>query len=123
MTAEHFTAGKYIRQNETEERNKGNFCSPGRLTVHEGTTPQTNSRAVEAVQLDLAPKGNIHRNTVDRLVPPPEGHRFPSMHRPEPVAQPPSGPFDLADLKSHQEAMLTPRAKRARKQGKRSKGH
>ena len=109
MTREKITCGKYCRQNKTEDQEKGNFCTPGRITVTEGTTPQSRSKAVEAPQL-----GNLHRNTVDRLQPPPEGHRYTSMHRPE---QPPSGPFDLADLKSHQEAMLSPRAKRKRKRG------
>ena len=123
MTAEHFRAGNYVRQNETDKEEKGNFCSPGRVTVHEGTTPQTNSRAVEAPQLDMSPKGNIHRSSVDTIQPLPEGHRFPSMHRPDAPAQPPASPVDLGGLRAHQEAMLTPRAKRARKQGKRSNGN
>ena len=112
MTAEHFRAGNYTRQNKTDDEEKGNFCSPGRVSVTEGTTPQTRSRAVEAPQM-----GNIHRSSVDRVVAPPEGHTFTSIHRPEWPEQPPSGPFDLADLKSHQEAMLSPRAKRKHKRG------
>ena len=54
MTAEKYKAGSYISQNNTDDEEKGNFCSPGRVTVTvtvtEGTTPQTRSRAVEAPQ-------------------------------------------------------------------------
>ena len=81
----------------------------------EGTKPQSRSKVVEAPQL-----GNIHRKTVESLQPPPEDHQYSSVHRPEPSnpsTQPPSGPFDLADLKSHQVAMLSPRQKRKHKRG------
>ena len=104
MTAEHFRAGSYTRQNETEKEEKGNFCSPNRVTVREGTTPQSRSRLVEHPGLDQKPQGTIHRSSVDSFKPLPSDHKpFTSVHRP-------SGPFDLADLKSHQEAMLSPRS-------------
>ena len=113
MTAERFRAGNYTRQNKTDDQEKGNFCSPGRVTVTEGTRPQTRSKAVEAPQL-----GNIHRNTVDRLEQPPEGHRYTSMHRPEPSTHSPSSPVDLGGLRSHQERMLTDRQKKRNKGSK-----
>ena len=109
MTFEKITAGKYIRQNDTDDEKKGNFCSPGRVSVTEGTTPQTRSKAVEAPQL-----GNMHRSSVDRLVAPPEGHQFTSIHRPD---QPPASHVDLPGLRAHQEAMLRPRQKRKHKRG------
>lgn len=113
MTANQYRAGSYVSQNKTDDEEKGNFCSPGRVSVTEGTTPQTRSRAVEAPQM-----GNIHRSSVDRVVAPPEGHTFTSIHRPEPSTHSPSSPVDLGGLRSHQERMLTERQRKKNKGSK-----
>jgi hypothetical protein len=114
MTCDRYVAGKYVRQNDTEKEEKGNFCSPGRITVHEGTAPQSRSRLVEGPVLDQKPQ-SIYRSSVDKITPLPADHKpFTSVHRPE---QPPASHVDLPGLRAHQEAMLSPRQKRKHKRG------
>ena len=90
------------------------FTSRG-VTVTEGTKPQSRSKLVEGPHMGLDNKihpGNIHRNTVREYKHPDYNHApYTSVHRPAP----PSEPFDPPALKAHQEAMLSPRQKKANK--------
>ena len=107
MTAEHYRANRYVSQNKTDDEPRGNFCSPNRVRTVEGTATPSNVKPVKGPVLDQTPQGSIHRSSVDTLQPLPEGHRFTSIHRPEPT--------DLSQLKAHQTDMLTSRAKRKRR--------
>ena len=116
MTAESFSAGNYTRQNEPQEREEGSFCT--RVTVTEGTQPQSNSRLVQAkpTGLDNPSPGNIHRNTVKTYEHPKLDHKpYTSVHRPD---HSPSEPLNLADLKAHQERMITDKQKTKHKKAK-----
>ena len=113
MTAQHFRAGNYVRQNDTEKEEKGNFCSPGRVTVHEGTAQPSGVKPVKGPVLDQKPQ-SLYRSSVDKITPVPADHKFSSIHRPE---QPPASHVDLGGLRAHQEAMLSPRQKRKNKRG------
>ena len=116
MTAESFSAGKYTRQNEPQEREEGSFNT--RVTVTEGTQPQSNSRLVQAKPkgLDNPESGNIHRSTVKAYEPPKLDHKpYTTAHRPE---HSPSSEFDLGDLTRTQERMLSNKQKAKYKKAK-----
>ena len=102
MTNSHYKAGKYVRQNKVEEKEKGSFCT--RVKTYEGTAQPSGVKPVKGPQLDQQPQGTIHRNSVDRITPlEPDHEPFTSVHRPEPA--------DLQQLKTHQQAMLSKRQK------------
>lgn len=116
MTAQQFSAGNYTRQNEPQDREEGSFNT--RVTVTEGTKPQSNSRLVQAKPggLDNPTSGNIHRNTVGNYVHPTYDHKpYTSVHRPD---HSPSEPFDPSALKAHQERMITDKQKAKNKRAK-----
>ena len=105
MTLDTFSAGNYSRQN-AKKQSSGSENFNDRVSVTEGTTPQSRSRLVESNSA-----GNVHRSTVKEYVPhnsehPPNS----SAHRPEP-----SEGADLAGLKKHQQDMLTDRQKKRTK--------
>ena len=113
MTAESFSAGNYTRQNEPQEREEGSFNT--RVTVTEGTQPQSNSRLVQAKPygLDNPTSGNVHRNTVESYEHPKLDHKpYTTAHRQD---HSPSEPFDPQGLKAHQERMLSSRQKKTNK--------
>jgi hypothetical protein len=103
MSNSKFEAGRYCRQNEPKEKSEGNYTT--RVTVTEGTKPQSRSRAVEGPVLDQAQPGNIHRDSRGDVWETHDLNHEPwtTAHRPEPT--------DLGKLKSHQQAMLTKRQK------------
>ena len=115
MTAQSFSAGNYTRQNEPQDREEGSFNT--RVSVTEGTQPQSNSRLVQAKPggLDNPTSGNVHRNTVKEYKQVDLNQRHTSIHRPDPS---PSEPLNLADLKAHQERMITDKQKAKNKRAK-----
>ena len=111
MSNSKYEAGRYCRQNEPKEKSESNFTT--RVTVTQGTRPQSRSRAVSGPVLDQTQPGNIHRDSRGDVW---EAHDlnhepWTTTHRQEPVG-------DIQSLKKHQTAMLTDRAKRKGKSQK-----
>ena len=89
-----------------------------RVSVTEGTKPQSNSRLVQAKPggLDNPTSGNIHRSTMKAYEHPKLDHKpYTTAHRPE---HSPSEPLNLADLKAHQERMLSDKQKAKHRKAK-----
>ena len=89
-----------------------------RVSVTEGTQPQSNSRLVQAKPggLDNPTSGNFHRSTMKAYEHPKLDHKpYTTAHRP---AHSPSEPFDPQGLKAHQERMLSDKQKAKHRKAK-----
>ncbi len=103
MTAESFRPD-FVHKKTSAKDLEGYYGS--RVSVTEGTTPQSRSRLVESPSA-----GNVHRNSVKEYKPHNTNHEpYSSAHR----QRHPDEPSDLLQLKKHQQNMLSDRQKRKR---------
>ena len=109
MTAESFSAGNYSRQNAPQEREEGSFNT--RVTVTQGTRTPSGLKA----PVGSPDAGNIHRSSVKEYKQVDTTQVYSSVHRPD---HSPSEPLNLADLKAHQERMITDKQKAKHKKAK-----
>ncbi len=104
MTAESFRPD-FVHKKTSAKDLEGYYGS--RVSVTEGTTPQSRSRLVESPSA-----GNVHRNSVKEYKPHDTNHEpYSSAHR---QRHRPDEPSDLLQLKKHQQNMLSDRQKRKR---------
>ena len=102
MSAEVFRAGKYLDDPQPKQ-DGGGFSA--RVHTVEGTRQPSRVRPIDQPQ-----QGSVHKSTVTEYKPHDTSHApYSSAHRP-------AEPNDLGKLKANQAAMLTPRAKRKRKE-------
>ena len=112
MSAQQFSAGKYSRQNAPKEREEGSFNT--RVSVTEGTTPQSRSRLVQGFSV-----GNIHRNSVEVYVPHDLNHApYESAKRrnaPQTSLTPDGDSVDLGLVTAKQHKQLSDRSRKGKK--------
>jgi len=104
-----YRAGKYVRQNEPQERSEGSFNT--RVTTTEGTRPPSRYRPDG--------EGSVHRDSVKEYVPHDTNHApYESAKRrnaPQTSLAPNGDSVDLGLVTKQQHRMLSDRSRKGKK--------